>query len=547
MKNKKPSSPRILVGLAVLATGLASAFAAGETVTIDAIAGGGFVPYIANEAGTAQNGVTVRVGSFLSANQSTVEALGYNRLWVGDQFSMFGTGTTATINSQSGSFDPNPNLTNTSDSFKGQRAWWVYANNATFGSATEYGVVSSTDAGWTIPNANPWSTAIDSSEVNILAFGSITGTDGNDSLRMAAVPSGNLYWDSNAAAGRGGSGTWSSSNTQLGWTTNASGLAADGTYAWGSTSGSAYYAGAGLTANFGGTGGTVTVSGTVETRHGIRVDAAFTFDPAGGGTIDLAGANATANFIKVDSGGSATVNAALSGSNGFTKEGAAALILQADNSSLTGAVVVTEGNVQANAANALGGATSVTVSNTGSLLISEDNAVNNAATVNLAGGKLAMGGTTNDTLGALTLSANSVIDLGSFSGNLSFAASNGASWTVNTTLSIWNWNGTSQYGTSYGAGDRHIFFGSNASGLLSSQLNQISFYSDNGNSFIGKAWINSYGEIGAVPEPEAIVTAVVLLLGSGFVWVRRRMAQMGSSECGVGSLIRSQAKKTVAS
>lgn len=522
MKYKKPSSPRILVGIALMATGLASAFAAGETVTIDAIAGGGFVPFIANEAGTAQNGLTVRVGAFLSANQSTVEALGYNRLWVGDQFSTFGTGTTATILSQAGSFDPNPNLTNTSDSFKGQRAWWFYADNATLASATGYGVVSSTDAGWTIPNASPWSTAIDSSEVNVVAFGSMTGTGSSDSLRMAAVPSGSLYWDSNAAAGRGGSGTWSSSVADTEWTTNSSGVAADGTYAWGSTSGSSYYAGAGLTANFGGSAGTVTVSGTVETRHGIRVEAAYTISS---GTVALAGANATLNTIEVTTGNTASVSATLSGSNGLTKSGAGTLSLTGDNSALTGAVAVTSGTLAAGSANALGGATSVTVSDGGSLLISEDNAVNNAATLNLAGGMLAMSGTTNDTVGALTLSANSVIDLGSFSGNLVFAASNGSSWTVNTTLSIWNWNGTNQYGTSYGAGDRHIFFGSNASGLLANQLNQISFYSDSGNSFIGKAWINSHGEIGAVPEPEAIVTAVVLLVGSGVVWVRRRMAK----------------------
>ena len=334
MKHKKPSSPQILVGIALMANGLASAFAAGETVTIDAIAGGGFVPFIANEAGTAQNGVSVRVGAFLSANQSAVEALGYNRLWVGNQFSMFGTGTTATINSQAGSFDPNPNLTNSTDSFKGQQAWWVYADNATFASATEYGVVSSTDSGWTIPNANPWSTAIDSSEVNVVAFGSLTGNGSSDSLRMAGVPTTNLYWDSNAAAGRGGSGTWSSSVADTEWTTNSSGLAADGTYAWGSTSGSSYYAGAGLTANFGGDAGTVTVSGTVETRYGMRVEAAYTISS---GTVSLAGANATANTIEVTTGNTATVSAALSGSNGLTKSGAGTLALTGNNSALTGA------------------------------------------------------------------------------------------------------------------------------------------------------------------------------------------------------------------
>ena len=519
MKHKKPSSPRILVGIALMATGLASAFAAGETVTIDAIAGGGFVAFIANEAGTAQNGVSVRVGAFLSANQSTVEALGYNRLWVGNQFSMFGTGTTATINSQAGSFDPNPNLTNSTDSFKGQQAWWVYADNATFASATEYGVVSSTDSGWTIPNANPWSTAIDSSEVNVVAFGSMTGNGSSDSLRMAGVPATNLYWDSNAAAGRGGSGTWSSSVADTEWTTNSSGLAADGTYAWGSTSGSAYYAGAGLTANFGGDAGTVTVSGTVETRYGMRVEAAYTISS---GTVSLAGANATANTIEVTTGNTATVSAALSGSNGLTKSGAGTLALSGNNSALTGAVAVTGGTLAASSANALGGATSVTVSSGGSLLVTEDNAINNSAAINLAGGTLAMSGTTNDTVGALTLSANSVIDFGTFVGNVYFADSSAVSWTANAILSIWNWNGTSQYGTSYGAGDRHIFFGNNASGLSSNQLAQISFYSDSGSSFIGSGWINSSGEIGAVPEPQAIVTAAALLLGMGFYYLRRR-------------------------
>ena len=115
-----------------------------------------------------------------------------------------------------------------------------------------------------------------------------------------------------------------------------------------------------------------------------------------------------------------------------------------------------------------------------------------------------------------------MIDFGTFVGNVYFADSSAVSWTANAILSIWNWNGTSQYGTSYGAGDRHIFFGNNASGLSSNQLAQISFYSDSGSSFIGSGWINSSGEIGAVPEPQAIVTAAALLLGMGFYYLRRR-------------------------
>ena len=37
-------------------------------------------------------------------------------------------------------------------------------------------------------------------------------------------------------------------------------------------------------------------------------------------------------------------------------------------------------------------------------------------------------------------------------------------------------------------------------------------------------FIDSTGEIGAVPEPEAIITATVLLAGIGIYWLRRRRA-----------------------
>jgi hypothetical protein len=136
-----------------------------------------------------------------------------------------------------------------------------------------------------------------------------------------------------------------------------------------------------------------------------------------------------------------------------------------------------------------------------------------------------MSGTTNDAVGALTLSLNSVIDLGTFVGNVYFANSSAVSWTEAAILSIWNWNGTNKYGTSHGAGDRHIFFGNNASGLSTNQLAQISFYSDSGSSFIGSGWINSSGEIGAVPEPQAIVTAAILLLGMSGYLIRLKISR----------------------
>jgi len=488
-----------LVSLAALVAGLASVYAAGETVTIDATAGGGITPYIANQAGTGQDGLTVRVGAFLSANQSTVQALGYNRLWVSNQFSSFGSGTTETLSSQAGSFDPDPNLTNSSDSFKGQQAWWVFSDTASLGVATQYGVVSSTDADWTIPSGNPWVAHPMSADVNIVAFGSITGNSSSDSLRMGAVPT-KLYWDSNAAAGLGGSGTWSNANSQLGWTINASGVSASGTYAWGSTSGSNYYAGAGLTANFGGTAGTVTVSGTVDAYNGLEITSnGYTITS---GTINLAGSNAAANTINATTGTS-TIASTLTGSNGLTKEGSGRLALSGSNS-YSGATTVNSGTLEAAAAGALGSTTSVVVNNGGSLLVTASNSVNDAASITLNGGTLAFSGTVGETLGSLTLTANSVIDLGDGGSVWLSLASLASALTSTNRLEFWN----------YTQGQDAVYFQSPAN--IQNNLQYISFYSGNGTGTFYNALNTSsfsapevYPTI--VPEPEAWLAAAALL------------------------------------
>ena len=512
MKNHTPSSPRTLVSIALATALVSSAYAANETVTIDITAGGGITPFISNAVGTAQDGYTVRVGSFLSANQSTIEALSYNKLWVGNQFTLFGSGTTETLLSQAGSFDPSPNLTNSSDALKGQQAWLVYSDAATLASSTAYGVATSSSADWTIPSASPWVTTIDTSDLTTMAYGTLTGTTGSDSLRTAAAPTSALYWDANGAAGRGGTGTWSNSSSQLGWTPNSGGLAASGTYAWGSTSGTDYYAGAGLTANFGGTAGTVTVSGTVDALSGL------TFETTGytltSGTINLAGATAADNTISVSTG-TTTINSVLAGSTGLTKSGSGTVALSAANT-FTGTTTVNSGTLQANAANALGNSTVINVTG-GSFLVGASDSVNDSAAINLNGGTLAVGSSVGEVVGALTLSVNSTLDLNSGGNAWITFASLTSVLTETTRLEVWN----------YTPGSDHIYFLDSTN--LANSLNYISFYSGAGTGTFYNALNTSsfsapevYPTI--VPEPGVYFTAAILLLGMSIFLVRRKFS-----------------------
>ena len=503
-----------------------------DQVQVDLDAGGGVYPFFANEAGTATNGISLRIGTFNSATDADVEALGYNLLWVNNQFTVMtpsaGATTTSTIDSQAGSFSSDGSIdarwTTSSASALNEKIWLVYSDSSTLTSSTQYGVATSSAAAWTMPASYSGTTVKDlfTSNITTSAFGSANGTASTSSVRMVANPATYLYWDSNGAAGLGGSGTWSTSTSDTEWTTNSSGVSADGPYAWGTTSSGNFSAGAGLTAYFGGTAGTVTVSGTVQAHNGMHFEqSSGTYVLQTGGTVNLAGSSASANTITVVSG-TAIADAVLSGSNGMTKAGAGTLDLKAANT-YTGSTTINAGTLQANAASALGSTTAITVNSGGSLLISASNAVNNSANISLNGGTIALSQTMSDTVGTLTLSANSVIDLASASGarSLTFAASNGTSW-AGASLQIWNWNGTNMYGTSYGDGDRQIFFGNSASGLDQAQLDKISFYSGSGTGFIGNAFIRSTGEIAAIPEPEVYATAILLLLGLGIHFYRRR-------------------------
>jgi autotransporter-associated beta strand protein len=215
----------------------------------------------------------------------------------------------------------------------------------------------------------------------------------------------------------------------------------------------------------------------------------------------------------------------------LTKNGIGTQILSGANT-YTGATTINAGTLQAAATGAIANTSQVVLNNGGSFLVTAANAVNDSAAINLNGGKFAVSGAFDETVGALTLSANSTIDLAGFAGTLRFGGV--GSWASGTNLAIWNWNGINEYGTSVGDGlnNRHVVFTNNAG--LGSYLDRISFYSDNGTSFAGNAFELGFSgggtEIIAVPEPESYATACILLLAIGVVRSIRLRAKQKSLE-----------------
>lgn len=154
----------------------------------------------------------------------------------------------------------------------------------------------------------------------------------------------------------------------------------------------------------------------------------------------------------------------------------------------------------------------ITVNNGGTLELGATQQLANTSDVTLGGGTLRVAANLTETMGSLTLTANSVIDFGGGEGILNFD-----SFVSNDyTLTIINWAGDIDFGN----GSDQIYFGST---LTAYQLSKINF------SPIPSRQLQD-GEVVPIPEPSTYFAGALIL---GFLgWrERRRIKELWQRFC----------------
>jgi autotransporter-associated beta strand protein len=238
--------------------------------------------------------------------------------------------------------------------------------------------------------------------------------------------------------------------------------------------------------------------------------------------------NLNANTLTINGSATTTYSGGISGTGNLVKNGSGTQTL-AGATTFNGTTTVNSGILQAATANALANTSQVVLNNGGSFLVTADDAIGTNTGIELNGGTLAFGAAGYDGhVGALTLSANSTIDLGTSSNGVLLRFTN-INWNnPNALLSIYNWTGNTEYSGNPGGGlDQVVIGNATTTALSASQLQQIHFYSGiEQSSFIANAFQITSGtynrEIIAVPETETCFYAVALLAGVVVQYLRRR-------------------------
>lgn len=266
------------------------------------------------------------------------------------------------------------------------------------------------------------------------------------------------------------------------------------------------------------------ISGTNSWAGNVSLTGNTTINSDAGQLTVSGGVSGANQSLVVGGAGNVVLSGAVtSGAGTFTKTGTGTVTLSGPSANtFTGDTSIQDGTLvlaKSNGVNAIADG-EITINSGGTLLLGANNQIANAANtgkIKMAGGTFHTGGysegTANDPgVGSLTLTANSVIDMGTGASFLHFETTYG-SWGSNI-LSITNWSGNIG-----GGGTDRVYF----SAITDSQLAQIRFVNPGGSIGTVEARRLATGEIVPVPEP-SVVAALVLMAGGAMWRERRRVA-----------------------